>query len=101
MFLVSRILTKILDSLSGYATNHRARPRVERHQFDRMPPPVLQLLAAQPQPPTGMSPRVVAVTGVSRSGKGVLAAALAAELSQQLGMPAEVICQDNFAKKER
>ena len=43
---------------------------------------------------------IVAVTGVSRSGKGILAAGLAAAL-QQLGLPATTVCQVNYSLEIR
>ena len=46
-------------------------------------------------------PRIIGVTGVSRSGKGTLAASLVAHLQATHGLAAVTVCQDDFARPER
>ena len=46
-------------------------------------------------------PRIIGVTGVSRSGKGTLATSLVAHLQATHGLAAVTVCQDDFARPER
>eukprot|EP01045_Picozoa_sp_COSAG04_P005594 COSAG04_NODE_262_length_18654_cov_17.483751_7_plen_437_part_00 len=46
-------------------------------------------------------PRIIGLTGVSRSGKGTLAASLVAHLQATHGLAAVAVCQDDFARPER